>query len=211
MEFSPSGFLYVADWPVNAAPQTYVRRLFQYDLWAADIQGSRVLLDSESGTNWALPSITALGLAPDGRIYMAREPFVPYLSVIEQPDLPAPACGFVQEGFNTSTPMSWLPHFMKRYHDDVSLLAASSAAQVTPRISPNPIDTHCAVLLPGVEGPCSFTWIDALGRTAGMEQAVLVQGRATLDASGLSSGPYLLHAAFGDGRAPVIQRAWVQP
>ena len=218
VEFSPSGrFLYVADKMSmqQVAFGAFSTRLFQYDLWANDVLASRILLDSAfidgPGITTSPTAVTALGLAPDGRIYIAHDPWVPHLGVIAQPNLPAPDCAYVVEGFNTGTPMWWLPSFMKRYHDDISLSTARAGTPGAPRIVPNPLSAQCELLLPGADGPCSVAWLDALGRTTRVQQVVIAGGRATLDASGLSAGPYLLRSEFGDGRPAVIQRAWVQP
>jgi CHU_C Type IX secretion signal domain len=86
LAFSPnSRFLYV-----NSRTKIY-----QYDLHATDIEGSAVLLKSLTDTSNGIFQWLEMQLAPDGKIYLSPYDGYPYLSVINYPDSPGLACGFV--------------------------------------------------------------------------------------------------------------------
>lgn len=90
-EFSPRGrYLYISE--------NLGRRIFQYDLAAANINGSQVLIQP--------PNINygALQLGPDGKIYVAAENGYNvgynFLGRIENPDAAGTACNFVPNAVN---------------------------------------------------------------------------------------------------------------
>ena len=119
VEFSPSGrYLYVADFwtPVGLSPRR--RDLYQYDLEASDVAGSRVLLHSHTSTFPFGSSANVLTLAPNGKIYMAWELFADTLGVIQSPDSVGAQCGFLTEAIQCPSPWINIPAPVKRYHDD---------------------------------------------------------------------------------------------
>jgi hypothetical protein len=101
---SSSGqYLYIVAY--NCLDSIY--RISQFDLFADDIIGSRNNIFSIKGVNGA--EMTQISLAPDNKIYAVCLPDtidttninLPnryYLSVIEYPDLPFPACNFIPRG-----------------------------------------------------------------------------------------------------------------
>jgi hypothetical protein len=90
--FSPSSrFLYVGS----------LNRLYQFDVEAADIQDSRVLLDEYDGylyLNTFESNFGFMRLAPDCKIYMSSRSSTPMYHVINYPDRKGLACEFVQRG-----------------------------------------------------------------------------------------------------------------
>jgi PKD domain len=80
--------------------------IYQYDLWAADIEQSRQVVAEydgfESPKGFAARFYLAQ-LAPDGKIYIATSNGTDYLHVIEEPDQPGLACKVVQHGLNLPT------------------------------------------------------------------------------------------------------------
>ncbi len=104
VEFSPNGqLLYINTWKSNPG-----KILYQYDLTAPDVVGSRVQI--ATGTNGALQ------LAPDNRIYVAQRNSG-NISVINYPNEQGTACQFsfgtVSLGGNTS---NWgLPPFITSF------------------------------------------------------------------------------------------------
>ncbi len=104
IEFSPNGhLLYVNTWKSNPG-----KILYQYDLTAPDVVGSRVQI--ATGTEGALQ------LAPDNRIYVAQR-LSGNISVINYPNEKGTACQFsfgsVSLGGNTS---NWgLPPFIQSF------------------------------------------------------------------------------------------------
>lgn len=107
---SPSSrFLYVSA----------LTQLFQYDLWAKDIESSKVLIDKY---DWFVDSASYLQtpfyqqmLAPNGKIYMSVPNTVAYLHTIHQPDSAGLACDFRQHDFKLPTLHGFcvpnFPHF----------------------------------------------------------------------------------------------------
>ena len=105
VEFSPdSKKLYVNSWYSSASGGG----LYQYDLEAGDIIGSRVFLSN-------LPD-GALQLAPDGKIYVMKRG-LSSLAVINDPNDKAPACNFQLNGINLSGRINHmgLPPFIQSF------------------------------------------------------------------------------------------------
>lgn len=71
-------------------------QLFQFDLWASDIQASMQLV-GEIDLTIIQPGQSSLGLCklgPDGRIYIASQGNHKFLSLINKPNCPGVACDF---------------------------------------------------------------------------------------------------------------------
>jgi gliding motility-associated-like protein len=100
LEFSPSGdYLYVA---VTSNPDT----IFQFDMLSANIPASKQIAATTPGT-----IITALQVANNGKIY-AGQYNQNFLAVINDPNLPAPACGFALNAVALNSPCrQGLPNF----------------------------------------------------------------------------------------------------
>jgi len=84
-----SRFLYVSSF----------RFVYQYDLWATDIEASKDTVAIWDG--FFVPPVFATTfflaqLAPDGKIYISANNSVPYLHVINNPDLPGDSCDVCQ-------------------------------------------------------------------------------------------------------------------
>ncbi|MCO6493233.1 MAG: hypothetical protein J5I98_32735, partial [Phaeodactylibacter sp.] len=104
--FSPnSRFLYVSSF----------KNLYQYDLWAPDIEASRdtvAVWDGFSEDGFFSTTFYLAQLAPDGKIYINSNNSVSYLHVIEQPDLPGDSCQVCQHCVDLPTKNSFsLPNF----------------------------------------------------------------------------------------------------
>jgi hypothetical protein len=75
--------------------------LYQYDLWAKDIESSKKLIATWDGfkNELGLSSHFNLAqLAPNGKIYISCAGAIQYLHVIEEPDKEGAACKFVHRG-----------------------------------------------------------------------------------------------------------------
>ncbi|WP_299535749.1 T9SS type B sorting domain-containing protein [Ulvibacterium sp.] len=111
-EFSPSGrFLYLTD-AINVIPRRSI--LYQYDTQSADIVGSRTIVYDDMGQG--LTAIRGLQLGIDGKIYAANTNR-PFLSSIENPEEPGPACNFVLESVDLNGRLSTLglPQFIQSF------------------------------------------------------------------------------------------------
>jgi len=77
---------------------------FQYDLWASDIEASKLLIAVYDGfTNPGPTRFRLAQLAPDGKIYVASNINTFNLHVIEHPDSLGTACNFVQHKIELPT------------------------------------------------------------------------------------------------------------
>jgi len=78
--------------------------LYQYDLWAEDIEATRTLVAEYDGNVSFLPTPFYLGqLAPDGKIYISVPNGVRVLHVIHNPDADCPDCRIEQHGIELPT------------------------------------------------------------------------------------------------------------
>ena len=78
--------------------------LYQYDLWAEDIEATRTLVAEYDGNVSFLPTPFYLGqLAPDGKIYISVSNSVRVLHVIHNPDADCPDCRIEQHGIELPT------------------------------------------------------------------------------------------------------------
>jgi hypothetical protein len=81
---------------------------YQLNLLAPDIQNSLTLIGTWDGTLvngvWAT-YFNVAALAPDGKIYSTVPGSNPYLHIVHQPDLPAPACQFEQHAMLLPEPV----------------------------------------------------------------------------------------------------------
>lgn len=87
--------------------------LFQYDLWADDILGSEVLIDTYDGFLSPFPcNFWAMQLGPDCKIYMASTSSCDHMGVIHRPNEKGLACDFEQHGLRISPGYAQhMPHF----------------------------------------------------------------------------------------------------
>lgn len=86
--------------------QSYLRRLYQYDLEAPNISASVRLIGVYDGFRTEQSVETYfhdLVLAPDGKIYMCSTNGANYLHAIHRPDLSGDACQFEQHGIKLPT------------------------------------------------------------------------------------------------------------
>ena len=105
IEFSPSSqLLYIGEWYSGTS-------IYQYDLNAANIAASRIVIGTDSGA-----SIGALQLGPDGRIYVAVDGRH-YLGLIKYPDILGIGCSFALTSINLGAKLSGLglPTFNQSY------------------------------------------------------------------------------------------------
>ena len=200
--FSPSGqYLYV----------TSLIYLYQYDLWADDIPGSKVLVDTYDGylENGIFPTTFFLmQLAPDCRIYMSSTSSARHLHVINQPDLAGKACDFRQHSFPlptwTFTTMPNFPNF--RLGTGYAVCDTALHAQVVTSVAPEPAYRPRAGQLRAWPNPATaalhLDWTgssadalqvyDLLGRLHHRERLPPGLPETRLDVSGWPAGLYVV-------------------
>lgn len=98
VEFSPSGnLLYVT----SLHPFGSSSDLYQYDLTAANVAGSEIILFTVPFVSTMVGFMWSLQRGPDNKIYLAR--FMRRPSVISQPDILGVGCDFIAIGPNVQT------------------------------------------------------------------------------------------------------------
>jgi hypothetical protein len=81
-------------------------QVYQYDLWASDIIGSKdtvAVYDGYLDQGWNATTFYMSQLAPDGKIYINTTVGTHKLHVIENPNGKGDSCGFVQRGITLPT------------------------------------------------------------------------------------------------------------
>ena len=142
-QFSPnSRFLYVNSY----------RRLWQFDTWASDIQGSRILIDTINPLTTYPLFLEQLG--PDGKIYLSTfdsNGLIPYLHVINHPDSLGVACDVEFDSFDlppvsTNVGIPNLPNYdlgaLEGSPCDTIINIPTAIAEIKKssfRITPNPV------------------------------------------------------------------------
>ena len=197
VEFSPSGrYLYVADFWTPAGLSPRRRDLYQYDLEASDVAGSRVLIHTYTTNSTYGSTANVLTLGPNGKIYMALELFADTLGVIQSPDSLGAQCDFAIDAIQCPWPWITLPAPVKRYHDDAlsSQRIADSSKPLMTGVHPNP--TRDRVQLSGLPATAyTFMLHDPNGRIA--RSGTLVQN--TIDISAIASGSYVIEVLDASG------------
>jgi len=134
---SPSGqYLYLST-------QIYV---YQYDLWASDLSGSRQTVATYDGFRSPFDAtFFQMQLAPNGKIYMSSNSSNNLLHVINQPDLPGLACDMVQHGIILPALTNYV--FINVPHYRLGALAGSPCDSTTsavhhPTLAPDGIDFY---------------------------------------------------------------------
>ena len=205
--FSPSSqFLYVSS----------LNKLYQFDVEATDIQGSRVFLAEYDGyryLNTFESNFGVMRLAPDCKIYMAALNSIPAYHVIHYPDRKGLDCNFVQRGFPMPAyNIGSIPNF-PNYRlgtgfpvcDSTIQLVVSSVPVLPPvrevLVYPNPASSYAVIEMP---------WALVLGGEwslyNGVGQRVLSQemGRGemkvTVDLASVPKGLYFWEMRGAKGR-----------
>lgn len=175
------------------------RRVYQFDLQASDIEGSKIKVGEWDGTYDPYPSIFYLSaLAPDGKIYISSTSSHLHLHVIERPNCPGLSCQLVQKGlplpsFNFATIPNF-PHY--RMSNEVCDTTNSTDLIVMDNkalaLYPNPTRGEIWINYPdkGNENMI-FRLHDVYGRLV-YEQRI-TEALSRMDVSSLKSGTYFYH------------------
>lgn len=212
MEFSPSGqYLYVIEKEVFFQSGTGCEMtLVQYDLDAPDVAASRTVVHQYLNPSYnSLLRVNYMLLGNDGRIYRAyQEEDATHLGVIMQPDLPAPACDYQEQGLAYPQPVLWgFAPPMKRYNDPPAIVnGVLDLASSDLMVAPQPLTDAGWLTHASFEGALRINWLDAAGRMVREEQVQGSAGRAPIDATGLAPGLYVVSVSGGQLSAPISGR-----
>jgi hypothetical protein len=157
------------------------------------------------------PDIGQLQIAPDGKIYGAQENS-PYLAVINSPNLPGPACNFVQNGQLCSSSVQFgLPNFVSQFTGPGPAAGCTAPVAVEPatarpaaRVFPNPFQDRAQLEFGQADGHSySLMVADMMGKIVRSENDI--QSPHRIDRADLPHGVYgfvLLEDGkrFADGR-----------
>jgi hypothetical protein len=184
-------------------------KIYQYDLWAADIAGSRELVAEYDGfTSPFSTTFFQAMVGPDGKIYLTAPNGVNILHVIHQPDEKGQACEVEQHGITLPAYHGfYVPNFahyrlLDKPGSPCDTLGIDGGPNVSVeetagvpsglKVYPNPASGELYVHLPEAGQGGRFRLYDALGRQALAFAAT--QGEATYIVSleGLAAGWYVL-------------------
>ena len=175
--------------------------LFQFDLWAADIESSKILIDTFDGFTSPFPTtLYQMQLGPDCKIYMNSHNGVDVLHVINNPDAQGLNCDFVQHGiqlpsFNNAS-MPNYPNFRLGTGEPVcdpnitTSIFQPFIVEASPKIYPNPSDGHFFIDYKNTGKQCYFKMYDALGRMVFSTELAQGQDRHELFLDKIENGIY---------------------
>lgn len=193
--FSPSGrFLYVSN----------LIKLFQFDLWASDIQASKTIIGEWDGfliNNFFPTNFCKIFHGPDCKLYMSTQGSSRYLHVINNPDVKGSDCNFVQRAILTTWYYWQAPHFphyrtgtpYENYCDTITA-TGSPIIYFAPNVKvyPNPAQDFLKIEVLGLQSWKSgvFKMIDPLGRIVQEHQLIANGGVLEINSSTLPNGIY---------------------
>lgn len=192
-------------------------QLFQYDLWAEDIEASKLKIGEYDGFKDTFNTETPfyqLMLAPNNKIYMSSTNTIRYLHVIELPDSVGTSCNFRQHGLKLYTRNGFclpnFPHFrlfdvQGSPCDTLGIDAPEAyrtlyAPEKRVRFTPNPASGIVLCTLPPCAG-ATLRVYNAAGVFIEEHQVAGVQ-EYELDCSQWPSGLYIVSMIPKDGHKP---------
>jgi hypothetical protein len=142
---SPSSqFLYI----------TALKKVYQFDLWQADIMSTKTVVGEYDGFFDPFPSIFHLAaLAPDNRVYVSSTSSHRHLHVINYPDCPGLKCDFrnhsmLLPSYNFAS-IPNMPHYWSQASnvncDSVSSAVSQDDSYTGPFIYPNPTNRSVTI------------------------------------------------------------------
>ncbi len=196
-----SRFLYVSSF----------KKVFQYDLWAANISASKdtvAIYDGFTVTSPNLASTFSLAqLAPDGKIYITCNNSVPYLHVINYPDLPGDSCEVCQHCVELPTWNAFsipnFPNYRLGPTEEPCVTAVEAPEEVLlqemVRVYPNPATDYLWVeaLEHNASKPLRWSLYSATGQVV---RSAAIRGRQQLDLPNLAPGLYFWKAQNAEGQ-----------
>jgi hypothetical protein len=186
-------------------------KFFQFDLEAADIAASQILLGEYDG--FVSPFATTFfnaQLAPDCRIYVTCFNSANIFHVIHHPDEPGLACGFEQHGVQLATSNAFsIPNFPNYRLGsanpvcDSSIVLSVAGVPLFPaavQVYPNPASTEVWLSLPApLFKPGTWRLYNALGQSVHSERLAAGQREAVVSLAGLPAGVYFWRMESGGG------------
>jgi hypothetical protein len=173
------------------------KRVYQFDLEAADIESSKIKVAEWDGTYNPYATIFYLSaLAPDGKIYISSTSSTLNLHVIERPNCPGLSCQLVQRGvelpsFNFATIPNF-PHYRMSNEacDTTNNTIKTELAGHAIALYPNPTQGVLWVNFPDIGNQgADLSIFDILGQLVVQEK--ITYPLSQIDISGLKPGNYI--------------------
>ena len=183
-----SRFLYASTWV----------EIYQFDLMADDIAGSRVLIGEYDGYhNISSTTFNIHALAPDGKVYISVPGSTYYLHVIHKPDCPGLKSELQQHAVELPIlNFSAVPHFPHYRNapinvdcDSIYTTTNTEAVLGNIRIFPNPTSGNITLELDVQKGDYVVELFDLLGRRKLAER--IRSQRSVIDIGTFEEGIYL--------------------
>ena len=130
--------------------------IYQYDLWATDMEKSRIQIEEYDGflDDNNLPTRFFMGqLAPNGKIYISSTSGTRYLTVINKPDLLGDSCQIEQHSYKLLTHNAFglpnLPNFrLGKAAQPCTVGVEDEVEKENIKIYPNPAQTELHLDMP---------------------------------------------------------------
>ena len=181
------------------------KKLYQFDLQAADIAASKTLIGEWDGFSNPYPTIFFYSaLAPDNKIYISGKNSHRYLHVIHEPDKPGLACRLEQRGvllpsYNYATIPNF-PHY-RMSNEECDWTSNTIETTLSGRalaLYPNPTPGELWVNFPDMgERGAELLLFDALGRL--VYRQWMAEPLSRIDLSALRAGTYVYVVRQSDG------------
>ena len=180
-------------------------KLFQYDLWASNLDSSRVYIDT-SASNAFMGDIK---LAPNGKMYISALWVYQYLSTIEYPDSAGLTCGYRRNSVDLGNPdvnnyyFPNLPCFTLGKDttafgcdtlSTVGIINTTYQPNIQVTVFPNP--TEDKLFIQSNELIYAYELIDITGKV--LQQNKLANDFITLDIANLTNGIYFIKTYIGE-------------
>ncbi len=196
-----SRFLYISSY----------KFVYQYDLWANDIPASKDTVAIYDGFTVTSPNFATTfslaQLAPDGKIYITSNTSVPYLHVINYPDLPGDSCEVCQHCVELPTWNAFsipnFPNYRLGPTEEPCVTAVEVPEEVLVqemvRVYPNPATDYLWVeaLEHSTSKPLGWSLYSATGQVV---RSAAIRGRRQLDLPNLAPGLYFWKVQNAEGQ-----------
>jgi hypothetical protein len=149
--------------------------------------------------NLTPPSISALQMGPDGKIYVSQTVATYYIGVINYPELSGISCDYIKNAlsFSTGSCFYGLPNFLANYFATTGI-NSNDTRQNQLKISPNPATTTIQLTINRkTNAPLNCEIWNVMGEAVYKSQIVNPKSQINIDISGLAKGIYVVRV--GDG------------
>ncbi|MBU1718950.1 MAG: T9SS type A sorting domain-containing protein [Bacteroidetes bacterium] len=209
IEFSPDNSKLYTTYHYYHTPEPYGNAIYQISLDgdSSEIIQSKFLIDTMETTNYKQDERMAIQRALDGKLYLTKYS-TSKLAVINYPNLPCPACDFVDSAVYLYGGKSYdgLPSFIVNYfgNDTATEIPETMNPEGTMKIYPNPFGSSATIEITdfgGSQDEIVVEMFDVMDRHYQTNYTVLSQSgqnlKLLLERGSLKAGLYILRINTG--------------